>query len=366
MSEQAQRDLLHSICQALEAGNAEPLLVALSDTADWSVDWKGEGVFGGGPLFGRRRCRGRAETAAFFADLFRHLTVESFLPRQVVCDGHETITLGRAQWRPAAGGDSFESDWTLRLVFRGTQITKGRLLTLPKNHIETFIEDDENRRRYSDPKAIHEVIQRFQKLYFDAYLFGKTWGETYWLGTPVFKCPLDLWIYQEIIAEQKPDWIIETGTCYGGSAHYLASMCDLVGKGNVLSVDVTDHYNQGQRPQHPRITYLLGSSVSDEILHQIQAKVGDHSTNLVILDADHRRDHVIQELRRYHPFVNPGGYLIVEDSNLNGHPTKQNYGPGPWEAVEEFLAENSDFEVDLEMEKFLMTSNPRGFLRRVR
>jgi cephalosporin hydroxylase len=61
-----------------------------------------------------------------------------------------------------------------------------------------------------------------------------------------------------------------------------------------------------------------------------------------------------------------GSYLIVEDSNVNGHPVLPEYGPGPWEAIGEFLAANRDFVADASREKFLMTFNPRGFLKRVR
>jgi Cephalosporin hydroxylase len=47
----------------------------------------------------------------------------------------------------------------------------------------------------------------------------------------VQKCPLDLWIYQELLHELEPDLIVETGTAESGSALFLASICDLVDKG---------------------------------------------------------------------------------------------------------------------------------------
>ena len=84
----------------------------------------------------------------------------------------------------------------------------------------------------------------------------------------------------------------------------------------------------------------------------------------MILDSDHSRDHVLDELRLYSRFVTPGGYLVVEDTNVNGHPVFPEHGPGPMEAVEEFLAESDEFEIDLAREKFFLTFNPRGFLRK--
>ena len=66
----------------------------------------------------------------------------------------------------------------------------------------------------------------------------------------------------------------------------------------------------------------------------------------------------------YSRWVTPGSYLIVEDTNVNGHPVLPEHGPGPMEAVEEFLAGSAEFEVDPAREKFFLTFNPRGFLRK--
>lgn len=352
--------------RALEQQDATPLLEIVAPEAEWIVDWKGEGVFGGGPLFGRRRFDGRQGAGAFFDELFGQLRVESFTARDYVTQGDEIVVLGKARWQRRADGGSYASDFTMRWIFENGHASSGRLLTLPDGHIETFIEDEESYERYTSPEAIRDVVRKYQKLYFDAYLFGKTWGETYWLGHHIFKCPLDLWVYQELLFKQRPDFVIETGTNYGGSALYLANMCDLVGHGEVISIDITDHYAGGKRPEHPRITYLLGSSTSTKVMDAIRERMPEGATCLVILDSDHRMDHVLDELRLYHPLVNVGSYLIVEDTNLNGNPVKQNYGPGPSEAIDAFLEENDDFRVDPEMEKFFMTFNPGGFLRRVR
>ena len=85
---------------------------------------------------------------------------------------------------------------------------------------------------------------------------------------------------------------------------------------------------------------------------------------MVVLDSDHSRDHVLRELRRFHSLVSPGQYLVVEDTNVNGHPVLPQHGPGPMEALDIFLAENDDFEIDSSREKYLITFNPRGYLRK--
>jgi cephalosporin hydroxylase len=91
----------------------------------------------------------------------------------------------------------------------------------------------------------------------------------------------------------------------------------------------------------------------------------DGSPTLVVLDSDHSFEHVLAELRLLSEFVNVGSYLIVEDTNINGHPVYEEFGPGPMEAVKQFLSETDAFEVDESRNIFHMTMHPRGFLRKV-
>lgn len=186
---------------------------------------------------------------------------------------------------------------------------------------------------------------------------------TSWMGYEMFKWPSDLWMYQELVSRTRPDDIVETGTYRGGSALYLASICDLLDRGQVVTIDIDTAWIEF-RPKHPRITYLNGSSTSPDYVAKIEAALAGRQNALVILDSDHHCEHVLAELRIYNKFVAPGGYLIVEDTTVNGHPVYPEFGPGPWEAVEAFLAENGDFEVDPTCERMYVTQNPRGFLRR--
>jgi cephalosporin hydroxylase len=197
----------------------------------------------------------------------------------------------------------------------------------------------------------HDVVYR-----------SDAWTEARWLGTQALKNPLDLWIYQEIIAETRPALIVETGTWRGGSALFLASVCDLLGEGEILSIDIEpmrDDY-----PQHPRITYLAGRSSTDpDVVGEVRERAGGRRT-LVILDSDHSQAHVEAELAAYAPLVPVGCYLIVEDSNIGR--IRKDLMPGPLQAIETFLAQTDEFEVDREREKFLITFNPSGYLRRLR
>jgi cephalosporin hydroxylase len=201
------------------------------------------------------------------------------------------------------------------------------------------------------------IRDSFHQLYYNHCVTGGPW-----LGVTCWKCPLDLWIYQEIIVELQPDLIIETGSAFGGSALYLATICDLIDHGRVVSVDVKP---AGPLPTHPRIAWLTGDSVSGEVLREVAAERARVDTAMVILDSNHKRGHVLRELKAYAPMVTVGQYLIVEDTNINGHPVLADFGPGPWEAVGTFLRQGNDFRIDVSREKFLLSFNPGGYLKRV-
>lgn len=194
-------------------------------------------------------------------------------------------------------------------------------------------------------------------------LYGSdAWTKATWLGAQALKNPLDLWVYQEIMVETRPELVVETGTYRGGSASFLASICDLLGEGEVVSIDleaVRDDY-----PDHPRVTYLGGRSSTDpHVVAEIRSRAEGKRT-LVVLDSDHSQAHVEAELDAYAPLVPVGGYVIVEDSNIGR--IRKDLMPGPLEAIEAFLSRTDDFEIDREREKFLITFNPSGYLRRVR
>lgn len=213
------------------------------------------------------------------------------------------------------------------------------------------------------PKAKNSVIDNFHQIYYDSGVMGKTWAQGKFLGVPIQKCPFDIMVYQEILFDLKPDLIIECGTAYGGTAYFMACMCDIIGKGEVLTIDIADH---GNLPKHTRIKYLLGSSTSPDVLEKVKNAVDGKNTVLVILDSDHSKSHVLKELESYPSFVTVGSYIIIEDSNVNGHPVYKEHGDGPMEALTDFMGSTSDFEIDRDREKHLVTFNPSGYLKRIK
>lgn len=199
----------------------------------------------------------------------------------------------------------------------------------------------------------------FLNYFYNSYVWYK---KTSWLGVGALKNPFDLWIYQELIVDLKPDYIIETGTYKGGSAFYMASICDWCQHGQIISIDIEA---QKPLPQHPRIEYIEASSTDDFIIDTLKNRTKGKKV-IIILDSDHSERHVRKELEKYHSLVPVGSYLVVEDTIVNGHPILPDFGSGPMEATQDFLKSHPEFVIDKSMEKFFMTFNRDGFLKRIK
>lgn len=215
----------------------------------------------------------------------------------------------------------------------------------------------------ADPVA-RPVVEAFHEAW---YTTKHTWAMATYRGVPILKNPLDLWVLQELIHYTKPALIIETGTAYGGSAYFMADVLDRVGRGAVITVDITPNPDPAVQA-HPRVWIVKGSSTDDLVSGFLRERVAaTKGPVLVVLDSDHHAPHVARELELYAPLVPVGGYLIVEDTNLNGRPVLPEWGPGPGEAVDAFLASDAGRGWVREplCERFLLTMHPGGWLRRV-
>lgn len=183
----------------------------------------------------------------------------------------------------------------------------------------------------------------------------------HWLGYRMQKNPLDLIAYHNIIYDLRPDLLIECGTWHGGSALYFATLMDQINHGVVMTVDL---YDWPLRPKHERIYYYTYSSVDPETAKALGAFAVHESRVMVVLDSDHTKEHVLKELDLYAPFVTPASYLVVEDTNIHGHPLRTDLPEGPWEAVHEWLPSHPEFEIDPVIEP-VFSNNPEGWLRRI-
>lgn len=214
------------------------------------------------------------------------------------------------------------------------------------------------------PSREEALAMEFFKLYHGRGIHRTT----YWAGIPIQQVPTDMWMIQQIISEIKPDFLIETGTLKGGSSLYYASVLQgLDTAAKVITVDIADQLDRA--PDFPvfrsRVIPMIGDSVAPDTIRKIEDLVQGRPA-LVLLDSDHRKDHVLRELKLYAQFVPVGGYMIVFDTDLNGHPVTPDFGPGPMEAVEEFLALDDRFVPDRSREKFLLTMCPKGYLKRIK
>jgi cephalosporin hydroxylase len=160
----------------------------------------------------------------------------------------------------------------------------------------------------------------------------------------------------------KPDYIIETGTQFGGTTFFFAHLLDLLGHGEVITIDIIDRMAPEVKA-HPRVIQIVGSSTSTQTVEKIRRIVKNGRT-LVDLDSEHTTDHVLRELELYSPFVSVGSYIIVEDTMFDTFYHHEGYPSGPLKAVEEFLRKNDNFEIDTSKEKLLITWNPKGYLKR--
>ena len=195
-----------------------------------------------------------------------------------------------------------------------------------------------------------------------------------WLGRPIIQYPQDILAIQEIIWKIKPDLIIETGIAHGGSLILSASILELIGKGEVLGIDIDIRkHNKEEIEKHSlykRITMIKGSSINKEIIKKVHSFAKEKKKIMVILDSNHTHNHVLEELAAYAPLVSKGSYLIVFDTIIQNMP-KEFTKNRPWgknnnpkTAVEQFLKKNKRFKIDKKIEeKLLFTVAPSGYLK---
>jgi cephalosporin hydroxylase len=207
--------------------------------------------------------------------------------------------------------------------------------------------------------ASKTVARLFQ---YDLVVRTGNFGRTTWVGVPIWQNVLDVWTIQETISEVRPALLIETGTHRGGSALFYAHVMDALGTGAVVTIDIVKRHEV----EHPRITFLDGSSTDPAIVEQV-SDLADSADGpiMVILDGNHDRDHVAAELELYAPLVTPGSYLLSQDGVIDKMRIFRDSRPGPLPANRDFLRRHPEFEHDEERDlRFNLTHHPLGWMRR--
>lgn len=211
-------------------------------------------------------------------------------------------------------------------------------------------DDGEGRFALDSPEAFAVISRAWLRAGWDTkYVYGFSW-----LGRPVIQLPEDMMRIQEVIYECQPDVIIETGVAHGGSLIYYASLCTAMDKGRVVGIDIEIRpHNRTAIEAHAMsrlITLVEGSSTDDAVVSQVRDLVASGESTLVLLDSNHSRDHVLNELRAYAPLVSAGSYIVATDGimqNLSGAPRSESDWEwnNPQEAARLFLRESDDFEL---------------------
>lgn len=223
-----------------------------------------------------------------------------------------------------------------------------------------------------DKEAFHGALKTLVDL--DKYDYAYLWS---WMGVPIIQMPADIIATQEVIWKTKPDVIIETGVARGGSMIFMASLLHVIGNGQVVGVDIDIRaHNRDSieaHPLSPRITLIEGPSTAQETLDKVKAQIPTGASVMVVLDSDHSRDHVLDELRVYGPLVTEGQYLVVADTVLGfadkmETPTKRAKvwyaGDEPYAALKQYMQETKRFEEDEILNgKLVLSSSPKGYIR---
>lgn len=202
----------------------------------------------------------------------------------------------------------------------------------------------------SDPEAFELISQAWLRSGWDVkYVYGFSW-----LGRPIIQLPEDLIRIQELIYEVQPDVIVETGVAHGGSLIFYAGLCAAMGHGRVIGIDIEIRtHNRTAIEAHrlsPLIQLVEGSSTAPEVLHQVHEKIGKSESVLVLLDSNHSKKHVAEELEAYSSLVNPGSYIVACDGIMQqvvGAPrTNEDWSwNNPISAVQDFIACHPEFEI---------------------
>jgi cephalosporin hydroxylase len=188
------------------------------------------------------------------------------------------------------------------------------------------------------------------------------------MGINCFKSVSDLWNYQEILYSLHPALVIEGGTSHGGSTLFFSFILRSINPhSKVVSIDI-NHDNIAELVKNENhIELLNGKFTDDKVITRIkELRSRLKGPVFVILDDDHTKQNVLEEMEILRNILVSGDYLVVEDGIVNGHPVLPGWGEGPLEAIEEYFKKYPyDYTADIVREhKFGFTFAPKGFLIR--
>jgi cephalosporin hydroxylase len=176
----------------------------------------------------------------------------------------------------------------------------------------------------------------------------------------------DLDRYEQIIADTKPEVVVETGTRTGASALWFAAHGL-----DAITIDINPAPAElltQARDVDGTVAAFTGSSTDPNIVAQVAALVAGRRC-MVSLDSDHSGPHVTAEIDAYGPLVTPGCYLVVEDGIFGHAPLalRAAHGLGgmvgsPLDAIADRLNNNPAWSRDIAIERLSPVSHhPAGW-----
>lgn len=180
---------------------------------------------------------------------------------------------------------------------------------------------------------------------------------------PIIKSPFDYVIYQMILWEIKPDLIIEIGTNRGGSALYFADILDMIGHGEIHTIDIEDIVYEEVK-KHKRIKFFADGFEKYDLKNS-----EGYKSVIIIEDGSHSYDDVKATLLKFNPIVTNGSYFIIEDGILDKLGWQKKYKGGPNRAIEEFISINDAYCIDrkwCDLFGINATFNTNGFLKKIK
>jgi cephalosporin hydroxylase len=203
-----------------------------------------------------------------------------------------------------------------------------------------------------------------------------------YVGIPMRKFPEDLQTFERILWEGEVDVVLEVGTGHGGSALWFRDRLRVFaayrGSGTPLVVTIDRNLERARQAlprvdarYHDEIKLIEGDIRDERLVDEVGAHIPPGARVLVVEDSAHMYDTTMAALRRFANVVPPNGFFVVEDGHRDypgmlpdDMPSKVN---GALVAVDEWLRspDGSRFVVRRDLEKYVVTSNPRGWLQRV-
>ena len=235
-------------------------------------------------------------------------------------------------------------------------------------------EFDKRRNKWKNQLYKNKKVKKLsKKLYIEAdknnfcYLYN-------WNGSAILQTPDDILTKQEILYKTKPEIIIETGVCWGGSILFYNTLSHEIPIKKIIGIDIFIPPKLEKflkKKCGKKLELIKGDSASISTYKKIKKIIRKYKGCFIHLDSFHTYDHVYKELNIYTKFLTKKDYLVVGDTIVNEIPN-QKHRPRIWNkrnnpmiALKKFIKINKNFYIDHDInKKQLLTNNPLGYLKK--